>query len=645
MKKTLLLSLFVALTFAATAQTQRMVLLEHFTQASCGPCATYNPLVKQYFDNTSTPAVAIKYQTSWPGFDPMNLHNPTQIQDRVTYYGVSGVPDVVIDGNFAQGNPGTLFAGGQSADMDARAGVASDFEITAFHDLSADLSAVNVNVVITAKNNVNNANLVAHIAIVEKDIAFPSAPGSNGETNFYNVMKQMLPSSSGTALAASYTTGQTVIMSESWTHANVYDLTDLAAVIYIQDNSTKEIFQAGFSEVISLPAGVQNADLAASNPAALASAGYCDGTYVPSVDITNNSSANLTSVDVSYDLNGTAGPVQTVAINAGASATVTFPGIVVASGDELSYNSTVGDAGLADLTPINNVASPAAFTLLDANADNGESMTIDFQGMALGDPYPAGSIADNPDGIRAFYVDNGISTGVTWQLGGNGNSNGCFRWDFYGITSGSSQLVFEEVDLSASTAPALDFTYAHAQYGTEEDQLLVKISTDCGATWTTLFDKKGSDLATAGVVSSGRFYPQAAQWTDVSIPLPTYMGMSDLVIAFEGISAYGNSLYVDDINTSGTVSTENVALETSLNVFPNPTVDNFNVEFELTETEDLSINLVNVMGQTVRTIETGSFVAGEHRINVNVADLAAGTYFVTIRNSVGVTTKTLTIQK
>ena len=150
MKKTLLLSLFVALTIVATAQTQRTVLLEHFTQASCGPCATNNPLVKAYLDATSTPVVPIKYQTSWPGFDPMNLHNPTDVQTRVTYYGVTGVPDIVIDGNVAQGNPGTLFAGGQNSTTDTRATVASDFEITAFHSSGGNLSSIDANVVITA---------------------------------------------------------------------------------------------------------------------------------------------------------------------------------------------------------------------------------------------------------------------------------------------------------------------------------------------------------------------------------------------------------------------------------------------------------------------------------------------------------------
>jgi hypothetical protein len=645
MKKTLLLSLFVALTIVATAQTQRTVLLEHFTQASCGPCASINPLVKQYLDGTSTPVVPIKYQTSWPGFDPMNLHNPTQVQDRVTYYGVSGVPDIVIDGNVAQDNPATLFSGGQSPTTDARSTVGADFEISALHGSTGNLSDVDVNVIITAKNNVNNANLVAHVVIVEKEIAFSAAPGSNGETEFYNVMKQMLPSSAGTALAASYTTGQTVIVSETWGHSNVYKLDDVAVVVFIQDINTKEVLQAAFSENIDLPAGIQNADLAAANPASLASGDYCDGTYIPAVDITNNSNTNLATVDVSYELNGSAGPVQTIALNAGQTSTVTFPGVVVANGDALAYNSSISDAGFGDLVPINNNAAPAAFVLLDVTADNGVDLESNFEGLT---PFVAfvnsGAILDNPDNIRALVMDNTVVNGLNTPLGGNGASSSSFWWDFYGIQNGSAQLVFEEVDFSGALAPVLNFTYAHAQYQTESDRMIVKISSDCGATWEELFNKAGSDLSTVAA-NTARFFATANDWEDVSIPIINYAGMSDVVIAFEGISAYGNSLFLDDINTTGVVSTENVALETSLNIFPNPAVDNFNVSFELTETADLEISLVSAIGQTIRTIETGSFVAGEHMINVNTADLATGTYFVTIRNGAGVTTKTITVQK
>lgn len=304
MKKALLLTLFVAMAAGVFAQSQRMVLLEHFTQASCGPCATYNPLVKQYFENTTTSATAIKYQTSWPGTDPMNGHNAADVQTRVNYYGVSGVPNVVIDGNVAQGNPGTLFSGGQSSDMDNRAAVASDFDITVSHTLSADYGSVNVTGVITASNTVNNANLVAHVVVVEKAIVFSTAPGSNGETEFNNVMKKMLPSSAGQSIQASWSNGNTVVLSEDWTIANVYNLAELAAIVFIQDDVTKEILQVGFSEFLT-PSQAVDAAISSSDPTGTGSATIaCHPGVTPTVELLNFGTSPLTSADINYSING-----------------------------------------------------------------------------------------------------------------------------------------------------------------------------------------------------------------------------------------------------------------------------------------------------------------------------------------------------
>ncbi len=644
MKKVLLLNLFIALTVGLSAQSARTVLLEHFTQASCGPCATYNPLVKQYLTSTQTNVVAIKYQTSWPGYDPMNLHNPTQVASRVSYYGVSGVPDVVIDGNYAQGNPGTIFAGGVCPTIDTRSQTTSPFDITVFHSLSSDLSSVDVSAIVTSTNAVANANLKAHIVVVEKHIAFSSAPGSNGEKDFYNVMKRMLPSATGTDLQDVWANGNTVVLSESWNFSNVYNIGDLGVVVYIQDDVTKEVYQAGFSEFITLPANIQTVDLATS--ATHTPDGYCNSSYTPVATVNNPSNKNLDSVAVSYTVNGGAGVTQMLALNAGASGVATFPAINVAFGDEVVFNTIIQDAGYIDLAAIDNSVTINNFVLLDASFDNGTALDIQWNNGTLGAPSPAGAIDDNPDGIAAFYVDNTISTAVSWNLGGNGNSNGCFRWDFYSIQAGASSLVFEEIDLTGTYNNLLSFTYAYAQYGNENDRLKISASDDCGATWTVLFDKAGSALATRAAVNPARFYPTATEWDDVTVPFSMFDGKNDVIIKFEGTSAYGNSLYIDDIATSNfIVSTENVALETSLNVYPNPTVDNFTVAFELTEATKLEINLVNAIGQKVRSIKTGNFNGGEHLINVDASDLAAGTYFVTIRNEEGVTTKTITINK
>ena len=98
--------------------------MEEFTQASCPPCAVTNPGFNALLDANSDKIVSIKYQTSWPGFDPMNLHNPTQVQTRVTYYNVTGVPNAEEDGNAFNDHPGVF----EQSDIDSRYVVPSPFE-------------------------------------------------------------------------------------------------------------------------------------------------------------------------------------------------------------------------------------------------------------------------------------------------------------------------------------------------------------------------------------------------------------------------------------------------------------------------------------------------------------------------------------
>lgn len=80
-------------------------MFEHFTQASCGPCASQNPGFEGTI-LTPNPSIVrhIAYHTSWPGVDEMNAANPTEVANKVTYYNVQGVPDVVLEGNYKQGH-------------------------------------------------------------------------------------------------------------------------------------------------------------------------------------------------------------------------------------------------------------------------------------------------------------------------------------------------------------------------------------------------------------------------------------------------------------------------------------------------------------------------------------------------------------
>src|SRR6185503_5327497 len=60
-------------------------------------------------------------------------------------------------------------------------------------------------------------------------------------------MKRMLPSDQGTVLPASFAVNDSVILNESWALANVYDINQLAVVGFVQNMTTKEVHQAGYS--------------------------------------------------------------------------------------------------------------------------------------------------------------------------------------------------------------------------------------------------------------------------------------------------------------------------------------------------------------------------------------------------------------
>jgi hypothetical protein len=60
----------------------------------------------------------------------------------------------------------------------------------------------------------------------------------------------------------------------------------------------------------------------------------------------------------------------------------------------------------------------------------------------------------------------------------------------------------------------------------------------------------GTALATTNpvAISAGNFYPTANDWATDTVDLSAYDGNAEVMIAFKGVCAGGNNLYIDDIN-------------------------------------------------------------------------------------------------
>ena len=74
-----------------------------------------------------------------------------------------------------------------------------------------------------------------------------------------------------------------------------------------------------------------------------------------------------------------------------------------------------------------------------------------------------------------------------------------------------------------------------------------------------------------------------------------------------------------------TLAANNIATVSSVKMYPNPAVNNFNIEFSLTATSSVLASLSNVMGQTVATQNLGNVSNGKVTFNTN--NLPNGVYF------------------
>ena len=658
MKKLLLsVSAFGLMAVASVnAQVAKTPFIEHFTQASCGPCASQNPTLYTTLGNFgSANYVKLTYQTSWPGVDPMNASYPNGPGSRVTYYGVSGVPNASLSGGATAG-PNTAVT---SSTLSAKAAEMTPYDVSISHawtGASSNDITVTIDVDNVTSSAISSADRI-YVAMVEDQVTYASAPGSNGETDFFYVLRQFYDASNGTALSA--TTGNGIALpsipgngtqSYSFTISNanlpsyIADLNELNFVCFVQNDGTKAVEQAAKSTSGSVP-GLLDVSTTSNTTVG---AGYCDYSFTPSVNFTNNGSTPVTTVTAEYTVNGGTAVSQTyntAPIAQGATQAITFPVGTLSSGTStVQYSITdVNSGALYSAGP--NTLAAETYTKISATATTTDA-TAGFDGLALGTAAPTGAIADNPNDIRAYSVDNTISTAVTWNLGGMGQSNGCFRWDYYGINNAlSSKLVWGKLDLTGKTDYELKFTHAHAEYaGGEPDQLKVNISTDCGATWTTVWDKTGAALSTVAPLGTGRYYPAVGDWVENVVDLSAYDNAPEILIAFEGISGFGNSLYVDDINSGSTTGINEASQGlNNVTVMPNPVVNNMTVNFT-TENSEANILIRNVQGQTVKNISENT-VKGANTIEINTTELSAGVYFLSITSDSNVTTKRFVVNK
>jgi len=90
---------------------------------------------------------------------------------------------------------------------------------------------------------------------------------------------------------------------------------------------------------------------------------------------------------------------------------------------------------------------------------------------------------------------------------------------------------------------------------------------------------------------------------------------------------------------------ENDLAISKLGIHPNPTSGNLNVNFELEQSENVTIEVLDLLGKSVSVQNFGTLVSGAQKLNMDLSDLNSGIYFVKINAGNKVSTQKVNVIK
>jgi PKD repeat protein len=244
------------------------------------------------------------------------------------------------------------------------------------------------------------------------------------------------------------------------------------------------------------------------------------------------------------------------------------------------------------------------------------------------------------------------SNNNTWTIENATGHSGtqCAKIVNFGQATGNvDELISAPIDLSVVPSTGLvtlSFRYAYRKKTASDiEYLKVFISKDCGSTWVQRKTLGGNTLSNQ--TSSTTWKPsQSSEWITVHMTnvTSTYF-VENFKMKFKFESGGGNNIYLDDINLYQGSPSDAIIVGmneqssfNSLEVYPNPTDNELNVQFNLNQSEMLVFEILDLTGKKIekQLIKANS---GENIAVFDTRNLSSGMYLLNIIT--GNTSKTM----
>ncbi len=216
---------------------RQLALLESFSSMNCGSCAIINPVIRSLINQNSDRFSMVFYHPMGYEGSPLYLFNPKDHDTRRVFHDVTYSPFAAV-GSIYSGNAEAI----SRSLMDMEHTKPAAFEIEASYHIEDDMLYAQIDTESFA--NLSDRELRLFVVYTEDSIYFDSPPGSNGEQEFYRVMRSFIPDADGNRLdnqtdgaMASFQLSLRIPLEE-------VNLNQLELLAFVQDVNSKEVYQA-----------------------------------------------------------------------------------------------------------------------------------------------------------------------------------------------------------------------------------------------------------------------------------------------------------------------------------------------------------------------------------------------------------------